>query len=267
MAPPLLILPPRISDDSVKLWRAAGRLGWDVERLATWRLPFDLSNQRGRDVVVYGGLMFILADELDLALLEPPLDWLTTVPPEHLGRKIVFTTLAEARRYSERAFFKAADEKAFPPGVYDRGALPASDLLSPDTVVLISEPVEMELEFRCFVRDSTVLTLSPYLRDGTRVETEEGRWPATDQEYSDAEAFAVSVLADERVRLPPAVVLDVARVPGGGWVVIEVNPCWGSGVYGCDPEKALDVIRRACVPRARLTDEDRRWLRAATPMI
>jgi hypothetical protein len=70
------------------------------------------------------------------------------------------------------------------------------------------------------------------------------------------------VLADERVRLPPAIVLDVARVRGGGWVVIEVNPCWASGVYGCDPEAVLEVIRRACVPRARLTDDDRRWLRA-----
>ena len=145
MANPLLILPPRISEDSIKLWRAAGRLGWDVERLAAWRLPFGLSDQRGREVVVYGGLMFILADELDLVLLEPPLDWLTTVPREHLRREVTFTTLADARRHPSRAFFKAADEKAFPPGIYEPGTLPASELLSPDTPVLISEPVDMDL--------------------------------------------------------------------------------------------------------------------------
>ena len=120
----------------------------------------------------------------------------------------------------------------------------------------------MEVEFRCFVLDRTVRTLSPYWRDGRRVETEEGRWPASDEEFAAAEAFAASVLADERVRLPPAIVLDVARVRGGGWVVIEVNPCWASGVYGCDPEAVLGVVRRACVPRARLTDEAPRWLRA-----
>jgi hypothetical protein len=262
MPHPLLILSPRISDDTVKLWRAAGRMGWDVERLANWRLPFELSDQPNRDVVLYGGLMFLIAEELDIALLEPPLDWLTTVPPEHLRRRITFTTLAHARRRPSRAFFKSADEKAFPPGVYDPGALPASNLLSPDSPVLISEPVEMELEFRCFVLHRAVRTLSPYWRDGRRVETEEGRWPASDEEFAAAEAFAASVLADERVRLPPAIVLDVARVRGGGWVVIEVNPCWASGVYGCDPEAVLEVIRRACVPRARLTDEDRRWLRA-----
>jgi hypothetical protein len=264
MSLPLLILPPRISDDSVKLWRAAGRLGWDTERLATWRLPFDLSDQRGRDVVVYGGLMFLLADELDLALLEPPLDWLTTVPPEHLRREVRFTTLAEARRHPVRSFFKTADEKGFPPGVYDPGGLPASELLPPDTAVLVSEPIDMELEFRCFVLDRTVHTLSPYLRNGQRVETDDGHWPASEEEFAAAQSFAASVLADERVRVPPAVVLDVARVRGGGWVVIEVNPCWGSGVYGCDPERVLDVIRRACVPRARLGDDDRRWVRAGT---
>jgi len=96
MTPPVLILSPRISDDTVKLWRAAGRMGWDVERLASWRLPFELSDQRGRDVVLYGGLMFLIAEELDVALLEPPLDWLTTVPPQHLRREITFTTLADA---------------------------------------------------------------------------------------------------------------------------------------------------------------------------
>jgi hypothetical protein len=262
MPQPLLILPPRISDDSVKLWRAAGRIGWDVERLATWRLPFELSDQRGRDVVLDGGLRFLIADELDVALLEAPLDWLTTVPPEHLRRAIHFTTLADARRHPVRAFFKSADEKGFPPGVYDPGALPASELLPPETPVLISDPVEMEVEFRCFVLDRRVRTLSPYLRGGSRVETEQGDWPASDGEFAAAEAFAQTVLADVRVRVPPAVVLDVARLPDGGWVVIEVNPCWGSGVYGCDPGQVLAVIRRACVPRNRLTDEDRRWLRA-----
>lgn len=263
-SPPLLLLPPRISDDSVKLWRAAGRLAWDVERLGTWRLPFDLSDQRGRDVVLYGGLMFLIAAELELALLEPPLDWLTRVPREFLARDVRFTSLAAARAHRSRAFIKPAEDKAFVAGVYEPGTLNASELLEPGTPVLIADPVEMELEFRCFVKDRVVRTLCPYLRNGQRVETQDGQWPASDEEHAAARAFAGRVLGDERVRLPPAVVLDVSRLRDGRWVVIELNPCWASGVYGCDAEEVLHVIRRACVPVGRLTEEDRQWLRAAT---
>jgi hypothetical protein len=145
--------------------------------------------------------------------------------------------------------------------VYDPGALPASVLLPWDTPVLISEAVEMELEFRCFLVDRRVSTLSPYLRNGRLVETDEGAWPASDGEFAAAETFATALLADPRVRVPPSVVLDVGRLNDGHWVVIELNPSWASGVYGCNPERALEVIRRACVPRSRLTDEDRHWLR------
>ena len=258
---PLLLLPPRMSEDSVKLWRAAGRLGWGVERLATWRLPFDLSDQRGRDVVLYGGLMFLIADELGLALLEPPLDWLTRVPRDLLGRDVRFTSLSEARTHPCRAFIKPADEKSFTAGVYEPGSLAASELLDPGTPVLISDPVDMELEFRCFVRERVVCTLSPYLRNGQLAESPDGSWPASDEEYGEAVAFAERVLGDRRVALPPAVVLDVARLRSGNWVVIEVNPCWASGVYGCDPEEVLRVVRRACVPAGRLSEVERSWLR------
>ena len=39
---PTLILSPRHTEDSQLLWRAAGRLGWGVERLVSWRIPDDL---------------------------------------------------------------------------------------------------------------------------------------------------------------------------------------------------------------------------------
>jgi hypothetical protein len=39
---PTLVLTPRYTEDAQALWRAAGRLGWDVQRLTTWHIPEDL---------------------------------------------------------------------------------------------------------------------------------------------------------------------------------------------------------------------------------
>jgi hypothetical protein len=39
---PTLLLSPRYTDDAQALWRAAGRLGWRVERLRGWRVPDEL---------------------------------------------------------------------------------------------------------------------------------------------------------------------------------------------------------------------------------
>jgi len=41
--------------------------------------------------------------------------------------------------------------------------------------------------------------------------------------------------------------------------VIEANPSWGSGIYGCDPHKVLEVLERATV--WDLSSVDRKWLR------
>ncbi|MFZ6743697.1 hypothetical protein ACO0LC_10760 [Undibacterium sp. JH2W] len=35
---PTLIFTPRYNDDSQALWKAAGALGWQVERLSNWRV-------------------------------------------------------------------------------------------------------------------------------------------------------------------------------------------------------------------------------------
>ena len=63
-----LILSPRLTPDSMALRNAALELGWDVERLRTWRPPDELV---GRDVVPYGEPLFaaVVADSLQLALI------------------------------------------------------------------------------------------------------------------------------------------------------------------------------------------------------
>jgi hypothetical protein len=106
--------------------------------------------------------------------------------------------------------------------------------------------VEWEVEFRCFVLDRRVETFSVYLRDGA---VAEGRgYASTDAEDAEMLGFAEALLADARVPLPRAVVLDVGPHRGRGWAAVELNAAWASGLYGCDPERVLEVLRHAAEP-------------------
>jgi hypothetical protein len=255
-----LVLPPRFTPDSNALWKAAIAAGWEVERLSSWRAPSWLI---GRDLILYGEPLFaaVVAESLKIALIEPPLNWLPTIPAKYLLRDMEFMSLGKARGLRKRTFIKPAEDKCFTAAVYsDGGQLPGADVL-PDTVpVLSSEPVHWEIEFRLFVLEGRVVTHSPYLRNGELAQSASGEWPADEVEISDCADLAKRLLADSEVRLPPSVVLDLGRIAGRGWAVVEVNAAWGSGIYGCDPGAVLQVVGRASVPQSKLSSEDRPWV-------
>jgi hypothetical protein len=176
-------------------------------------------------------------------------------------RQIRFATLADARSLHEPSFIKPADNKVFDARVYQNGEeLPQPGIFPETEPVLIAEPVLWDVEFRCFVLEGCVQTLSPYWREGRSAQTDGEQWPATEEETNAARAFAQMVLAEQRHTLPPAVVLDVGIIQGRGWSVVEANPVWASGFYGCDPQQILPVLKRCCRNRSELTEEDRRWL-------
>jgi hypothetical protein len=148
-------------------------------------------------------------------------------------------TLNEARQLKERVFIKPAGEKTFAAQVYESGAaLPAMEWLPGDTPVLISEPVFWEVEFRCFVSEGKVQTLSPYWR-GDRTAQIDGSWPMSDDERQGAVDFAARVLSENSLTVG---VLDVGIISDFGWAVVEANPAFGSGIYGCDPLQVLQVV-------------------------
>lgn len=255
-----LILPPRYSEDSVALWRAAIGLGWKVKRLQGWQLP---TIAEPSAIAIYGEPMFAahVAAALECVLIEPPLSWLADLPAVYTRRSIQFTTLGAAQTWAEPAFIKPADDKSFPAQVYEAGsAIPVHDLLEPAVPVLISEPVRWRAEFRCFVSDRQVRTCSPYLRDGTLAQDAAGAWPMSAAERADLLQFCATLLSDADIGVPPAFVLDVGIIEGRGWAVIEANPCWAAGIYGCDPAAVLDVVRAACRQEATLSPEERCWV-------
>lgn len=242
---PILLLPPGFSDDSVLLWRAAIARGWDTERLRGWHVPDTLA---GRNVAIYGESFFVgfVAESLGRRLVSPPLDWLTQVPREYLLRDVGFMTLAEARHQLGARFWKPADDKLFPAKVYESAnELPALGELPDETPVLWSDPVHWTLEYRCFVSDRQVRTLSPYWRNGELARAADASWPASPEELDEALSYGAKCLSDPRFPTPQAFVLDIGRIEDRGWAVIEANPAWASGLYGCDPCHVLDVVARA----------------------
>lgn len=161
---PTLILTPRYTDDAQALWRAAGRLGWDVQRLTSWRIPDSLRSV-SEPVLYLEGLMGpTLAQQFGLRLLEPAVDWLPAIPEEYRKRWVHLTTLGHARTRTEPAFIKPPNEKSFPARIYAGHELPTE--YDDKTPVLVAEVVQWEKEFRCFLLDRKQRTLSVYLRNG-----------------------------------------------------------------------------------------------------
>lgn len=110
----------------------------------------------------------------------------------------------------------------------------------------MAEVVKWEKEFRCFFLDRELQTLSIYLR-GNELQRENG-FAACESELEEAEAFARKVLSDPTVDVPNAAVMDVGVISGRGWAVVELNSAWGSGIYGCDPQRVLEVLRHSAIP-------------------
>lgn len=244
---PTLVLPPRYSDDSNALWRAAIALDWPIERLQGWSAPTEL---RGQKVAIYGEWLWArhIAEQLGIRLWEPPLDFLATLPFEQVRREITFCTLAQAREMTFPLFVKPASDKAFEARVYDSpDALPTPDFWPEEMPVLASEVVEWEVEYRCFVFDGRVETASSYWRGDASTQDENGVYVSPPDELQAAFSFASQVAKSEKRQWNDVGgVLDVGIIAGRGWAVIEANPAFGAGLYGCDPKKVLEVVSQ-CV--------------------
>jgi len=240
-----LLLSASATEDNQKLWRAAVRSGWKVERIRGLNIPDDLDRDAGIALYVEALYAPDIADQLQLTLVEPATDWLVNLPETYRLRSIQLTTLGKARLCGQPTFIKPPNDKSFKAMIYASGHdLP--DDFDDEMDVLLAEPVEFEYEYRCFVLDRTVQTLSPYLRKGRLSKLDNYQAPA--DEMQDALQFVEQLLADPDVFLPDAVVVDVGSIKDRGWAVVEANSVWGSGIYGCNPDKVLEVMQRAFKP-------------------
>jgi hypothetical protein len=237
-----LLLTSRFRRDDQLLWQAAIRRHWNCERLRGPKVP-EIDDA---EIVVYAEAFYapLIERALHLRLLDVEEDWLVHLPPLFRRREIRMLELRDAVAIREPAFIKPPNDKSFKARVYQSGAeLPTE--YDQEMYVLVAEPVQWENEYRCFLLDRKVKAISPYLRSGELAELHD--FQATSEELAQASAFAELVGADSAVKLPRAVALDVGCIGGRGWAVVEANGAWGSGIYGCDADAVLDVIRHAVV--------------------
>ncbi|MBN1429299.1 MAG: ATP-grasp domain-containing protein [Anaerolineae bacterium] len=258
-----LILSPWETEDSIAMAGAAQQMGWNMHRLARWSEAQSMDIED--DICVYGERLFVvfIAQHLPVVYLEPPDEWMANLPVVYVKRKIDCMTLGETRHVAFPAFIKPTVDKAFSAGIFnDPSELPAADCLPDHLPVLVSEIVSWQDEYRCFIMDGKVRTLSVYFRGGKLVDASDGSWPITQDEYREAKDFAQEVLDATTGSYPPGFVLDVGRIDGRGWAVIETNPANASGIYGCDPLEVLKVVRASCISKAALTPAEERWVQA-----
>ncbi len=256
---PTLILSSNYNTASKILRKAAHDLGWKTFRLEDDSIPLWL--EHGDELsAIYCTVpdAFNVAQQLDSMLLGCSSDWLVTLPEKFLKRKISVLELGNIESIKENCFIKPALGKSFEAAVRSGHQLVAQVAhLPPDLLIHASETVEWEAEYRCFVKDHKVLTLSPYRRGDVRFSSYTSPLMGPRQESEEASAFADSVL--HSVPCPRAFVLDVGIIHGRGWAVVEPNECWGAGIYGCDPAKVLDVLLAAIVQKNKASKDDARW--------
>lgn len=255
---PTLILSPIYSPNSRRLREAAEQAGWRTLRLLDWTAPEDVAVEHA---VVWGELKLgrIVATGTPLALYGPTVGWTAELPLSLRQREIEVSTVGAVRLAGGPRFIKPIFEKTFLSRVYDQGrGHGASDELDDRLPVEVCEPVEWDVEYRCFVRDRRVATMAPSYRRGRPLAAAEGPWPPIGPEADEANVFVQRVLADATVALPPAVVLDVGLIAGRVWAVVEASEAWASALYGCKERGVLDVLRGACVPLDAVAPEHRR---------
>jgi protein-tyrosine phosphatase len=198
-----------------------------------------------------------------LALLEPPLDLLARLPASLRLRDVEFGRFRDLSRLKGPTFIKPADplERCFDAGVYsDSRDIRAPRGIDPSLPVLVAEPVDFLAEFRCFVRDGSVVATSPYLSFGRPVWRAWGQGGEKAAPSMEATVVCWRLLDAKSLALPPAFVVDVGLIEGRGWAVVEFNPAWCSGLLGADPGAVLGVLERASRAADHLDTADARWV-------
>lgn len=259
---PKLLLSRTCHPETNKLAAIAKVTHWNVQWLGRRHGPAHLD---GNDFALYAetDVALRVARLHDLALIEPTLNIMVTLPERYLSRQVRFMSLGDAESLDQRMFVKPADctAKLFDACVYESGSrILCDDDLSRSTPVLVAEPVEWQVEYRAVVLERRMVAFSPYIRGGWLARDSEGRWPLFTDETNAMRRFCELFLADGKVDLPPAFVLDLGTIAGRGWAVVEMNPVWCSGLLGCELAAVLPALRRACWRRSHLRDDDKRWV-------
>lgn len=187
-------------------------------------------------------------------LTAPGQSWLSTVDESLTGREIVTDTFS-AMPSGIPLWAKPAEAKidSVVAGKYTKDDIALSikvDNIPSSTLFQWTESImSINHEHRFFVADGKVMTGSPYLIDGVVYHS-----TMTSPYYDDAYKAAKRVVKALGDNQPPAYTLDMGRNENTKqWIIVEANPAWSSGPYGCDPREILKTLDVAC------NSTDSRW--------
>jgi hypothetical protein len=161
----------RYSEDSVLLSRAARHIGWDAVRVTDYTYEDD-----GVRPVLYASknLATIVSEACNVHFDRPAHDWLARLPERYLKRLVTYHAKAPDQWPERPMFVKCADTKWFQAKVYQPEEMLELGAQMDEDGILISEPVTFETEFRTFVLDGRVTTLSSYMAGGVPTQTPDG---------------------------------------------------------------------------------------------
>lgn len=236
MNKPILLLHHRADVNTNDIWRAAIRRGWSTERVSDVNIQQAIGDRI--HVRYYGNTLHAsrIADQLPFTFL--PLD-LTVLASNRWAtkREINLIRLEQLWAINVPLFIKPAQEKWFPARVYQPGEMPVRDEDSgslPSDLIYVQDPIDMINEVRCFCLDGKIHTAS-YYRIGHE-------YCPLGIDDVDRPEILDKMVAELAPHYPRGVVLDFAYTDKKEWCFIEPNESWASGIYGCDPEKCLDVV-------------------------
>lgn len=253
-----------------RLRTAAEQLGLavvDLPRDPARPCPFPRADLAWRAPLGLVAALLVRGVRLRLTAAGP--QWFASLPVEVLGRRVA--VVAAASLGTEPPFVvrlvKLADAKvrAFA-ATRTRDTAHAAELAEgaalPDAsrLLVADRWLECDSEYRVFCVGRQPVAWSPYLVEGEAWGPLLHRHRASFHDA--ATAFAGEVLADlDGADVPPACVLDVARLATGRLVVLETNTVWGAGLYGCDPSAVLRAVLAANDPA------DDRWVWRPDPVL
>ena len=236
---PTLLLSRTCTPQAASLATTAANCRWNYQWLGRRWPPQHL---HGTEFALYAetDVALRVCRRHGLALLEPSLELLARLPRKYTSREIEFMTLGAAFQIRSPRFIKPADctNKAFDASVWETGKfIFCDDDLPHDSPVLVSDPVNFEVEYRTVVLERQVVAFSPYIRGGWLARDEHDRWPYDRSEAGQMLAFCRELLNDHTVLLPPAFVLDVGIIEHSGWAALS-----SSIRYGARACSAVDSI-------------------------
>lgn len=248
--------------DADSLQMGASKMNIKVVSLENWRR---LEHRNISCLAFHGDVSTgkNLTAENKLFLLEPELDFLAKLAWDDVKRDLQISMLSDVRNFREPMFIKPIDPEdkdVFNAGVYTDGRDIKVRSHKTDLMVMVSEPVDWRVEYRCFCTNHVVVDGTPYYRSGRIFRYGEGRWPVQQQEWSVVKRFVEDFLSRHSETLPPGVVVDVGFIENRGWAIIELNPAWCATLYGCDPEKVLIVLFQCCFGAHEKRGSVKRWI-------